>query len=293
MNFIRTLRPAYTPPSRYKLATYLLPAEEARVTILEEKRLMLMKLLTMMIDGWEDRVRRSIYGSLVTEPRERPVVLGLEDLTGERGTANKIVEISDEALKKKSVQPTDIIAIVTDNPTTMKAVCRKWTEKYPWVLVRMSSIELCFPLTTFGQELPCFLHSINTIIGKIIAFPLVKAALSRNTKIVSFFNTSHYWSGQLEKASKSCGVTRSMVLYTTSRFYALILHCLSVQEHLYVSVMFPANRWTHGVYQRTPTINMCPSGCAASPGRPQPSQQRRCRDRDHEQQSLGSQSANH
>ena len=184
MNFIRTLRPTYTPPSRYTLTTYLLPAEEARVTLLEEERLKFMKFLTMMIDGWEDHVKRSIYGSLVSEPKERPIILGLNDLTGERGTADKIVEISKESLKKKSVQPMDIIAIVTDNPTTMKAVRRKWTEKYPWVLVRISSIELYFLLTAFGQELPCFLHCINTIIGKIIAFPLVKAALSRNTKIV-------------------------------------------------------------------------------------------------------------
>lgn len=174
------------PLSRYSLAMYLLPAEEARVTLLEEERLRMMKYLTMMIDGWEDHVRQSIYGSLVSEPRERPVILGLADLTGERSAANKIVEISNESLKKKGVKPMDITAIVTDNLTTMKAVRRKWTEKYPWVLVRENSIESYFLLTTFGQELPCFLHSINTIIGKIIAFPPVKAALSRNTKIVSF-----------------------------------------------------------------------------------------------------------
>jgi hypothetical protein len=48
------------------------------------------------------------------------------------------VEISEESLKKKNVNPQDIIAMVTDNPTTMKAVRRKWTEKYPWVLVRTS-----------------------------------------------------------------------------------------------------------------------------------------------------------
>ena len=116
--------------------TYLLPAEEARVTLIEEQRLKMMKYLTTMVDGWDDCVKRSIYGSLVTAPKERPVILGLADLTGERSTANKIVEISDEALKKKNVEPENVTAIVTDNPTMMKAVRRKWTEKYPWVLVR-------------------------------------------------------------------------------------------------------------------------------------------------------------
>ena len=186
----------------------------------------------------EDCVQQSIYGSLVTGPKERPVILGLADLTGERSTANKIMEISNKSLKKKNVKPKDVMAIVTDNPTTMRVVRHKWTEKYPWVLVRTSSIESCSVLTIFGQELPCFLHSINTIIGKIIAFPAVKAALSKNMKIVTFFNSSHYWSGQLENASKGPGVTCSMILYTTSRFYTLVLHCLSLQEHLYVNVSF-------------------------------------------------------
>jgi len=97
-----------------------------------------MKYLTTMIDGWDDKVGRSIYGSLISAIKERPIILGLADLTGERSTANKIMEISDESLKKKDVKPENITAVVTDNPTTMKAVRRKWTEKYPWVLVRMS-----------------------------------------------------------------------------------------------------------------------------------------------------------
>lgn len=71
------------PPSRYTLGSYLLPAEEARVTLLEEERLRKMEYLTIMVDGWEDSVRRSIYGSLVTGPKERPIILGLTDLTGE------------------------------------------------------------------------------------------------------------------------------------------------------------------------------------------------------------------
>ena len=95
-----------------------------------------------------DRIKRSIYGSLVSEPGERPVILGLEDLTGERNTADKIVEINNESLKKKNVDPENIIAIVTDNPTTMRAVRCRWIEKYRWVLVGKSSIELrCFLLT--------------------------------------------------------------------------------------------------------------------------------------------------
>ena len=102
----------YTPPSRHTLTTYLLPAEETRITLLEEDRLKLMKFLTMIIDEWDDQVKRSIYGSLVSEPRERPVILDLADLTGKRSTADKIVEISDKSLEKRNVKAKNITAIL-------------------------------------------------------------------------------------------------------------------------------------------------------------------------------------
>jgi len=158
--------------------TYLLPEEEARVTLIEAERLRMMKYLTMMIDGWDDRVRRSIYGSLVSQLGERPIILGLADLTGERSTANKIVEISDESLKNKSVKPTDVIAIVTDNPTTMKAVCRKWTEKYPWVLVRTDLVESNPPSDRIWIGTPMLSAQYQHDHWKNHLFPLVKATIA-------------------------------------------------------------------------------------------------------------------
>ncbi|EDR12208.1 uncharacterized protein LACBIDRAFT_311349 [Laccaria bicolor S238N-H82] len=81
----------------------------------------------------------------------------------------------------------------------MLAFHRKWTNQHSWILA-----------------IHCFMHSINTIIGKII---------------VSFFNSSHYWGGQLEKICKENGVTCGLKTNTESRFYALILQALSVHEH--------------------------------------------------------------
>ena len=75
------------------------------------------------------------------------------------------------------------------------------------------------------------MHSINTIIGKIVSYPSVKKTIISNSRIVSFFNSSHYWGGQLEKICKENGVTRGLKTNTESRFYALILQALSVREH--------------------------------------------------------------
>ncbi|KAG2140385.1 hypothetical protein BD769DRAFT_1626295 [Suillus cothurnatus] len=83
----------------------------------------------------------------------------------------------------------NIIAATTDNPTMMKAFRRKFQEKFYW---------------TF----PCFLHSLNTIIGEICAHPFMKQHVIKATQVVTFFNGSHYWGGQLkeqEDAQKKIG----------------------------------------------------------------------------------------
>ena len=49
------------------------------------------------------------------------------------------------------------------------------------------------------------MHGINTIIGKVVAFPSAKKAVSKNSRIVTFFNASHYWGGQLEEIASSKG----------------------------------------------------------------------------------------
>jgi len=65
------------------------------------------------------------------------------------------------------------------------------------------------------------MHSINMIIGKIVSYPSVKKTITSNSQIVSFFNSSHYWGGQLEKISKENGITHGLKMNTESRFYAL------------------------------------------------------------------------
>jgi hypothetical protein len=56
------------------------------------------------IDGWEDRLKRSLYGSVISEVNPYPVVLSLEDMSGQRGSADKIFEASQKALKTKVSQ---------------------------------------------------------------------------------------------------------------------------------------------------------------------------------------------
>ncbi|KAF8996511.1 hypothetical protein BDQ17DRAFT_1249710, partial [Cyathus striatus] len=49
------------------------------------------------------------------------------------------------------------------------------------------------------QPLPCFIHGVNTILGKVSSYASVKSLIKKNTKILTFFNASHYWGDQLEQ----------------------------------------------------------------------------------------------
>ena len=113
----------------------LLPGEEAKAFTADVKRLEGRNNLTYLMDGWDDSKRRSIYGCMIAEVAEFPVVLGVEELTGIRATADNLCDVATKALAKKSVDPKAIIAVCTDNPTPMVAFRRKWTNTYPWILM--------------------------------------------------------------------------------------------------------------------------------------------------------------
>ncbi|EIN06006.1 hypothetical protein PUNSTDRAFT_73413, partial [Punctularia strigosozonata HHB-11173 SS5] len=79
----------------------------------------------------------------------------------------------------------------------------------------------------------CFMHAINTIIGRIVLYPVVKKVASHNARIVSFFNGSHFWGRQLKLQAAKSGVKQSLETNTESRFYALILQFMSTRDHWY------------------------------------------------------------
>ncbi|KIK75104.1 hypothetical protein PAXRUDRAFT_94925, partial [Paxillus rubicundulus Ve08.2h10] len=80
--FLNTIRPSYNPPSRYVLSHNLLDSEAVRVQQEDIERLKNCKKLTLLLDGWEDLLKRSLYGSVAVEVNQHPVVLSLDDMTG-------------------------------------------------------------------------------------------------------------------------------------------------------------------------------------------------------------------
>lgn len=155
LHFVNELWPSYSPSSRYTLSHSILDQEAARVQLEELDRLNSRDKLTLLFDGWEDRLRRSLYGAVVSEVNEYPVVLSLEDMTGQRATAINLYDAVLRALTSMGLEDgSRIIALVTDNPTVMQAFCTRFREKYYWVLVSTLFIIFCI----FADGYYCYRH---------------------------------------------------------------------------------------------------------------------------------------
>ncbi|KAF9227644.1 hypothetical protein BS17DRAFT_793315 [Gyrodon lividus] len=166
-------------------------AELCRIQLEEVARVKERKRLTFLLDGWEDLLKRSLYGALAAEINQYLIVLKLADMTGQRGSAAKLLEVSENALKVMDIEDAkNFIATTTDNPTIMQAFRKKFKDKFYWVL-------------TF----PCFLHGLNTLIGDICSHPWMKQQVTKATQIVMFFNGSHFWGGQLKDEAKRQKIT--------------------------------------------------------------------------------------
>ncbi|KAG1806301.1 uncharacterized protein HD556DRAFT_1321029 [Suillus plorans] len=78
---------------------------------------------------------------MVAEVNQHPVVLSLEDMTGHRSSADKLLEVSVKALERMEIgDGHNIIAATTDNPTVMQSFRRKFQAKFYWVIVSSSSM---------------------------------------------------------------------------------------------------------------------------------------------------------
>ena len=62
-------------------------------------------------------------------------------------------------------------------------------------------------------------------------FPKIKSAIQRGNRVVTFFNGSHYWGGQLKAVALAEKIIRGLKKNCESRWYAIILLAMSVEAH--------------------------------------------------------------
>ena len=88
--------PSYMPGTCYVLMELYTPTEDACAFKEDLRRLEGRNNLTYLMDGWED----SSEASMVAEVSNFSLVLGLEELTGVRATADHLVDVANSALVK-------------------------------------------------------------------------------------------------------------------------------------------------------------------------------------------------
>jgi hypothetical protein len=74
---------------------------------------------------------------------------------------------------------------------------------------------------------------MNTAIGEICLEPEMKAIISKATCIVTFFNSSHYWGGQLKDEAAQRKISRGLQQNVNTQFYSLSLMAQSVISNRY------------------------------------------------------------
>lgn len=111
-------------------------SKAARVQLEELEWLESRMKLTMLFDRWDDRIGCSLYGTVASEVNQYPVILSLDDMTGHWGSAEKMLETSQKALKNMGMEDgRKLIALTMDNLTVMQAFQRKFQEGYYWIIV--------------------------------------------------------------------------------------------------------------------------------------------------------------
>ena len=119
------------------LSHSILESEVARVQLEDLERLENSRNQTLLYDGWEDGLGRSIYGAVSASVGEYPIILGLDDMTGRRGTAEGYLESIKGAMRKGGIaEGKQVLALTTDNPSVMKSFRRLFQAEFPWVLVQ-------------------------------------------------------------------------------------------------------------------------------------------------------------
>lgn len=120
-NFVKALRPAYTPqlPGRKALSTTLLDKEYQRCIDLSADLINAESVL--LIDGWKNTSSNTkTVVSMLHNAKGSQAFLNAWDVTGESETGEKLAEIVNESVTMaKDLYKTDVYAVVSDNAAAM------------------------------------------------------------------------------------------------------------------------------------------------------------------------------
>ena len=122
-DFLRSLSTTYSPPSKFKLINSVMNEEYAEcreeLQTIVENEINTSNFLTLMLDGWSDIKRRSIYGILLCNPRISPIVIDCKNSSSKESTGVNLSKLVVSSCEKWVRNFEGVDAVVTDNASNM------------------------------------------------------------------------------------------------------------------------------------------------------------------------------
>ncbi|CAB4413287.1 unnamed protein product [Rhizophagus irregularis] len=187
IEFLKTLRPGYTPLSKELLSGKLLSQETAVVNIQVIKELKNTANLTLSCDGWTNSANESIWNFLIYTPNHKEYLWCLKDLSSESHTGEFLAKTIEEIID--DIGLAKFSAIVTDSGANIRNARQIITEKYKNIL-----------------NVRCMAHAINLISKDICSTSFANRILTKCNTIVTYFKKSHQGGSALREEAKACDI---------------------------------------------------------------------------------------
>ncbi|CAF5028701.1 unnamed protein product, partial [Rotaria sp. Silwood1] len=189
IEFIKKLNPSYVLPGRKKLAREVLTEEMVYVENKNESLLVEAAHLTLNIDGWSDRCRRSLH--------EYNVITDSQAILAQMSTTINITS--------------KICAIVTDNPNKKQ---------------KMREIFISKPGNQHIIGSRWFAHAINLIAGDVSKHVYALNILNKITVVTTFANRSHMFKAKLKEEAQRIKIKKEALHTIATTKWSNVSDCL-------------------------------------------------------------------
>jgi hypothetical protein len=165
IEFFQKLRPAWNPPSRYKLAGPLLNLWHSRIE--SENAILIKKSLgcVLMSDGWSDVCNDNHIQFLLSTPK--PIFLKSFHPECNRHSAEYIFNITNSIIKEVHVKP---IAFISDHASNMTKAWKLLQHDHPEIF--------CYG---------CGAHALELLATDILKIPSIQFNHLQHKKVSGFF----------------------------------------------------------------------------------------------------------
>lgn len=169
--FIRMMYPAFSFPSRQRVATKLLQIvyDEERELVIEELKHVLF--VTIVTDGWTNPNNEGIVNFIITSPITKPVFFKSICTGTNKHTAEYMLEqvelVIDEV--EQAIGADKVVAVLADNAQTMVSMQRQLEINRPQI---------------FGNG--CAAHGMDLLVKDIASIPFLSSAIESCVKLTKF-----------------------------------------------------------------------------------------------------------